>query len=115
MAARIIGLSVLGVVLFVLLLAGVYLIAGVRAPVRHVEMDVADRPSLWWADTRSVVSDTATEVSIVRVDRDTHEVVERRILRQIPNAAPDYPTQLDTAQDWAHETSRVANLGLIRR
>lgn len=116
MAARLIGFSILGLAAFALLLAAVYITA--RALDRNKvkpELDISIRPSMWWTDTRAVMSGTRTEVSIVRVDDRTHEVLERRILAQIDNADPFYGDWLDEHQDRAYEVARNANLGLVRR
>lgn len=113
--ARLIGFAIIGVVCILLMLVGVYVLASARTPKRPVEMDVSTRPSMWWADTRSIKDNTVTEVSIVRVDSHSREVLERRILEYLPNDSPDYVNLLDAAQDRAYDAGRKANLGLNRR
>jgi hypothetical protein len=115
MAARLIGFIFIGLVLFALILVGTYMLSRSRSPKVKVELDVSTRPSLWWSDTRSIRSDTFTEVGIVRVDNHTHEVLERRVLEQLPNNGEDYAYRLDAAQDRAYDAARKANLGLVRR
>jgi hypothetical protein len=115
-AARLIGFSILGIAALVCLLAAVYLVT--RALDRSKaapELDVSVRPSMWWADTKAIRNGTMTEVSIVRVDNRTHEILERRILDHLRNEDVDYSDQLDRAQDAAYEATRKANLGLNRR
>ncbi|SOD71013.1 hypothetical protein SAMN05892883_0619 [Jatrophihabitans sp. GAS493] len=116
MAARLIGFAILGIVLFIALLAAVYLISKSRQPNGgRREKDISVRPSLWWADSRAINEGHATEFSIIRVDQRTQEVLERRILSRIANSLPDYQARLDAEQDKAYEIARTANVGLYRR